>query len=110
MAKDNDLVTYTVDELKAKRARGESQTDWPRIRAMTEKELEASIEADSDWVAIPRDWYKSAELTMPKPKKALSLRLDPEIVDWFKMQGPGYQTRINAVLAAFIKQAKKEAV
>jgi uncharacterized protein (DUF4415 family) len=37
----------------------------------------------------------------------LSLRLDSDILDWFKQQGPGYQTRINAVLRAYADQAKK---
>jgi len=46
---------------------------------------------------------------MPVPKKALSLRLDQELVDWFKQQGPGYQTRINAVLRAYVEQTKKRA-
>jgi uncharacterized protein (DUF4415 family) len=38
----------------------------------------------------------------------LSLRLDADVVDWFKRQGPGYQTRINSVLRAFVKQAGKK--
>jgi uncharacterized protein (DUF4415 family) len=44
---------------------------------------------------------------MPTPKKLLSLRLDSDVVDWFKQQGPGYQARINAVLRAFVQQAAK---
>ncbi len=44
---------------------------------------------------------------LPKsPRKApISLRVDPEVLDWFKAQGPGYQTRINAVLRAFMEAA-----
>jgi uncharacterized protein (DUF4415 family) len=38
-------------------------------------------------------------------KAAISLRLDAEVLDWFKAQGPGYQTRINAVLRAFMEAA-----
>jgi uncharacterized protein (DUF4415 family) len=56
---------------------------------------------------VPEDWYKRAEAVMPTPKKLLSLRLDSDVVDWFKQQGPGYQTRINAVLRAFVQQAAK---
>ena len=44
---------------------------------------------------------------MPTPKKLLSLRIDNDVLDWFKQQGPGYQTRINAVLRAFVQQAEK---
>lgn len=39
------------------------------------------------------------------PKAAISLRLDADVLDWFKAQGPGYQTRINAVLRAFKDEA-----
>jgi uncharacterized protein (DUF4415 family) len=39
---------------------------------------------------------------MPQvPKTAISLRVDQDVLEWFKTQGPGYQTRINAVLRAF---------
>lgn len=34
-------------------------------------------------------------------KAAISLRVDPDVLEWFKAQGPGYQTRMNAVLRAF---------
>jgi len=38
----------------------------------------------------------------PVPRKtAISLRVEQDVLDWFKAQGPGYQTRINAVLRAF---------
>ena len=38
-------------------------------------------------------------------KAAISLRVDPEVLDWFRTQGPGYQTRINAVLRAYMEAA-----
>ena len=40
-------------------------------------------------------------LQLQLPKSAISLRLDQDVLEWFKTQGPGYQTRINAVLRAF---------
>lgn len=40
-------------------------------------------------------------------KKLISLRVDPEVLDYFRSQGPGYQTRINAVLQAYVR-AKKD--
>jgi uncharacterized protein (DUF4415 family) len=49
------------------------------------------------------------EAVMPEParKVLISLRVDPEVLDFFKAQGPGYQTRMNAVLQAYM-QVKKE--
>ena len=47
-------------------ARGEDQTDWERIRKMTEADIQAAIDSDPDWRDIPRDWYKNA---IPAPAK-----------------------------------------
>jgi uncharacterized protein (DUF4415 family) len=82
-------------------ARGEDKTDWEAVRNKTEEQLEADIASDPDWADLPPDWIDNAVMVYPKPKKLLSLRLDNDLVDWFKSQGPGYQTRINAVLRAF---------
>lgn len=84
-------------------ARGESRTNWARVDAMTEEELEAAIASDPDWRDEPRDWYKDAVPAGPGNKRLLSLRLDPDVVEWFRAQGPGYQTRMNAVLRAHME-------
>ena len=44
-------------------------------------------------------------LPRSRRKSAISLRLDPEVLDWFRTQGPGYQTRMNAVLRAYMEAA-----
>lgn len=107
MAKGSDIRSYTAAELEARRDRGESRTDLARVRAKTEEELEQDIADDPDFRDVPIDWVASAQAMMPTPKKLLSLRLDTEVIDWFKQQGPGYQTRINSVLRAFVEQAPK---
>jgi uncharacterized protein (DUF4415 family) len=61
---------------------------------------------------LPVEAMKSADWTnavLPEQsrKKLISLRVDPDVLDFFKAQGPGYQTRINAVLQAYM-QVKKE--
>jgi uncharacterized protein (DUF4415 family) len=90
-----------------RRARKESQTDMARLRQMTEAELEDKIAADTDWNDIPRDWHLKAEAVMPNAKRLLSLRVDAEVVDWFRNQGAGYQTRMNAVLRSFMEHESK---
>ncbi|HUN68131.1 MAG TPA: BrnA antitoxin family protein [Burkholderiales bacterium] len=92
--------------MRALREREGSKTDFAALRAKTEEELEADIASDPDWANIPRDWYRDAVLVAPGAKRLLSLRLDQDVVDWFKAQGPGYQTRINAVLRAFMEGRK----
>ncbi len=107
MKTGEDISRYTEAELRAMIARGESRTDWARVDAKTEEELAQDIASDPDWKDIPKDWYLNA--VPMRPKKLLSLRIDTDLVEWFKQQGPGYQTRINAVLRAFVDQAKKRA-
>ena len=107
MTKGKNIRRFTAAELEERRARGEDRTDWARVRAKSEEELERDIASDPDWKDVPRDWYKDAEAVSPTQKKLLSLRLDADVVDWFKQRGPGYQTRMNAVLRAFMQQKKR---
>ena len=62
----------------------------------------------SDIPELDADFWKHAKLVMPKTKKTISLRLDPDILSWFKSLGCGYQTRMNAVLRAYMNACQKE--
>lgn len=112
MKRDGDLVRYSAEELREMRRRGESQTDWVKVKAMTEEELEASIRADPDDV-FDEEALANAFKGLPPgvwdvPRKQdVHIRLDADILTWFKGQGRGYQTRINAVLRAFVENQKK---
>ncbi|MGN7293291.1 BrnA antitoxin family protein [Rhizobium sp. SAFR-030] len=100
------IVSYTADEIREKLARGESQTDWARVDALTDEEIEAAMRDDPDWQdLIDIDWSKARWVTAHK-KKAISIRLDDDIVDFFQATGKGYQTRINAVLRHFVSEQK----
>jgi uncharacterized protein (DUF4415 family) len=107
MSKDN-ITSITAEEILAKRARGEaSQTDWARIDAMTDADIESAIRDDPDWADfIDIDWSK-AEWVIPVTKKALSIRLDQDVIDFFQASGKGYQTRINAVLRHYMTEEKR---
>jgi uncharacterized protein (DUF4415 family) len=101
--KNGDIVSCTAEELRAMIERGEDRTDWARVDAMTEEELEAAIASDPDWADVPRDWYKHATPHYPDAmRKQVSLRIDLDVLAWFKRQGPGYRSRINAALRAFV--------
>ena len=54
----------------------------------------ASQAKRTDWVNLNVAW--------PQPKQAISLRIDQDILACFRDRGPGYQTRMNAVLRAFV--------
>lgn len=103
MKNENDIRQFSAAELEARRGRGESRTDMGRLRAMSD----AESADDPAFADQPDEWLARAEAVMPTPKKLLSLRIDNDVLEWFKRQGPGYQTRINAVLRAFVEQAEK---
>lgn len=78
-----------------------------RLRRMTDAELEAKISSDDDWKDVPEDWYAQAEAVMPIAKRLFSMRVDADVLEWFRKQGAGYQTRMNAVLRAFMEHELK---
>ncbi|MDM7979897.1 MAG: BrnA antitoxin family protein [Rhizobium sp.] len=106
MSKEN-IVRYTIEEIEAMIARGEDKTDWARVDAMTDKDIERAMRDDPDWQDyMDIDWSK-AKMVIPDRKKAISIRLDPDIIDFFQETGKGYQTRINAVLRHFVDEQKR---
>ncbi|MGA8429004.1 MAG: BrnA antitoxin family protein [Candidatus Sulfotelmatobacter sp.] len=79
-------------------ARAKGATDFKRLRTMRD--------ADIDFSDIPRlskSFWKTARLTMPEPKDRLTIRVDRDVVQWLKKNGPGYQTRINAILRSYME-------
>jgi uncharacterized protein (DUF4415 family) len=106
MKKKGNIVRYTADELREMRRQGLDKTDWAKVDAMTEEELEASIAADPDDVHEPIDW-STVILGLPPRKQAIKLRIDADVLDWFKATGKGYQTRMNNVLRAFVESRKR---
>jgi len=62
----------------------------------------------SDISELDKSFFENAEIRLPKPKKAVSLRLDDDILNWFKNQGKGYQTRINAVLRLYVQTTSRK--
>jgi uncharacterized protein (DUF4415 family) len=108
MMKRNDTVRFSAEQLEGMRRRGESRTDWARVDAMTEDELEASIAADPDDVHEEPDWTK-AVLGLPPRKEHINIRIDADVLSWFKQTGRGWQTRMNNVLRAFVESRRHTA-
>lgn len=72
---------------------------------MTDEQIEESIRNDPDW---SNDWHWSdAVLVIPPKKQAISIRIDEDVLDFFKGDGAGYQRRMNAVLRSFMQQKLK---
>lgn len=89
----------------------ESKTDWERVRERSDEEIEEAVENDPDAMMLDEEWFEKARLVVPTAeKKRITIRLDEDIVEHFKREGKGYQSRINAVLKAYVLAQKlKEA-
>ncbi len=102
MEKKGDIVRYSAEELGGMT----SETDWAKVDTTTRDEIER--QADADDGPLPEGWEDSVVLGIPSPKRGVYLRLDPDVLDWFKGAGKGYQTRINKVLRAFVESRKSK--
>ena len=76
------------------------------------KKLVKMRDEDIDYSDIPEldeSFWESAEVVMPvsPEKKQISIKIDREVLDYFRKDGPGYQTRMNAVLRAYIRLQRK---
>jgi uncharacterized protein (DUF4415 family) len=107
MAKKEHTFRYTAEELRAKSQRGETRSDWAKAAAMTAAQVEASIASDPDEAGMVIDW-DSATVEMPQPKAVLNMRVDRDVLDYFRNMGRGYQTRINAVLRSYVERRRHE--
>ncbi len=102
MAKKENIVSYTIEELAAM----PDESDWNRVRSMSQDEVECL--ADEEDGPLLEGWEKNIVLGVPEPKKDVHIRLDSAVLRWFKAQGPGYQTRINEVLRAFVAARQRD--
>ena len=109
MAKSGNIVSYTAEELEAMREKGLSRSDFSRTDAMTEEELQEARENDptAALTPTPEEW-DSLIVEPPLTKEPISLRIDADVIAWFKSTGKGYQTRINSVLRTYMKAHKDQ--
>ena len=77
-----------------------SNTDWARLKAKGRAALPTEEHPEADIHHIVRGVVRRGLQPLPS-KSSISLRVDQDVLEWFKAQGPGYQTRINTVLRAF---------
>jgi uncharacterized protein (DUF4415 family) len=100
--------THIIEHPDGRLERRKGETDWARLDAMPDEEIDASIANDPDWEEFKDiDWSK-AVLVVPPKKKAISIRVDDDVLDYFKKEGAGYQRRMNAVLRSYMQQKRKK--
>ncbi len=78
-----------------------SKTNWAKVDAMSDEDIDYSDIPEQD-----NDFFKNAVIVMPQTKAIITLRIDRDVLEWLKKQGHGYQTRINALLRAYMNSRK----
>lgn len=84
--------------MKGKPSSNSSRTDWERVTKMKDDVIDYS-----DIPPLRDDFFKEAQIRWPEKKKQVTLRIDPDVIDFFKTQGKGYQSMINAVLRKYVE-------
>ncbi|CAN5622149.1 BrnA antitoxin family protein [soil metagenome] len=82
----------------------EDTSDWERVSALTDADIERAIADDHDAAPILDDtFWRNAEILDPRHEKStITMRVDDDVLDFFKRGGSGYQSRMNAVLRAYV--------
>ena len=96
--KKGNIVRHSEAELKAMKAAGKTRTDW---KAAAMRPVPDGSDPED---AIERIEWSTTELPLPKRKEHTNLRIDADVLAFFRGQGRGYQTRINAVLRSYVEQ------
>jgi uncharacterized protein (DUF4415 family) len=103
MRKETHIKSCTAAELKTRRTA--SGTDLKKVDAMTDATLKRAIAEDEDERDLQPDWTR-AKLVLSEPKQSVHLRLEQEIIDFFKARGKGHISRMQAVLKAYVTAHK----
>ena len=88
--------------------RSADHLDWDDIDAIIDEELKA-VDIHPDAPRMTEEVLRAAALAMPsgEARVPISIRVEREVLDYFKGQGPGYQSRINAVLSAYVRTQRR---
>jgi uncharacterized protein (DUF4415 family) len=91
MSEESTIARHTLSSVRSLRAHGEDRTraDAPEVES------------------LGAEFWKSARVRMPAGKTSVHLRVDSDVVEWFKAQGKGHLTRMNAVLRAYVEARKR---
>ena len=90
MTDKEDMRRYSLETLKGMAERSETET-----------------RADAPVFAVDEEFWANARVVMPPDKTSVHLRMDSDVLDWFRGQGKGHLTRMNAVLRSFMDAHKQ---
>ncbi|MGO8731434.1 MAG: BrnA antitoxin family protein [Terriglobia bacterium] len=86
-----------------------SRTNWKRVNALKDDRIDFSDTPELTPEMFARAVVRRGLKPVPR-KEQLTIRVDSDVLEWYKKHGPGYQTRINALLRAYMQEhARKQA-
>ena len=95
----DDVTTVTLEEAKEMKSR----TDWEALEEKTDEQIRKDVEGDPDAYFLDEDWFEAATFVNPSAEKErISIRIDKDILEFFRSGGRGYQSRINKVLREYM--------
>lgn len=84
-------------------------TDWTSVDALTDADIEAAVRSDPDAAPLANaDWFATARVVEPVTKQAVSIRIDRDVLEWFRTNSDRYQTKINNVLRAYMEHERAQ--
>jgi uncharacterized protein (DUF4415 family) len=89
--------------MNAKSTGTTSRTDWKRVRNLTDEDIEKAIDQDPDAIRLEDCDMSTLRVVAPPKRTQISLKVEPDVLDWYKSNFKPYQTRINAVLRAYME-------
>ena len=104
--KKGRIVSLTQRQAKQAIRRGESRSDWHAAAQMSDDEIEAHVAAEPEDEGAEVDW-SGATIHIPRPKESVTMRIDHDVLAFFRKDGPGYQTRMNAILRSYVDHASR---
>jgi uncharacterized protein (DUF4415 family) len=102
--REGNTTRISAQEALRRIERGESLTDWARVRAMSDADVEAAAADDPNWQDIDPDGVKKAEPVHAPRTRRLTLALDKEVVDWFRSQDRHTGCPMSAILRAYMQR------
>jgi uncharacterized protein (DUF4415 family) len=95
--------------MKRSATSGRSRTNWRRVDALKDEEIDFSDTPELSPEVFARAVVRRGLKPVAR-KEQLTIRLDSDVLEWYKKQGPGYQTRINALLRAYMREHQRNRI
>jgi uncharacterized protein (DUF4415 family) len=101
MKKEKNIMKYSAKELQAMQKIND-KSDWAALKSINDRELENNIKSDSDSDTNISEGWMGLVVGMPEAKEQISIRIDRDVLRWFRSKGSGYQTYINNILRSYV--------